>query len=183
VPWRVALALQEDGWNLRSDIIWNKSNAMPEAVNDRPTKAHEYIFLMSKSRSYYYDSDAIQEPSSGDGRERKQGANSKAMRIGKETRGAFPARRNKRTVWTVATAPYEGAHFATYPPDLIKPCILAGCRPGGIVLDPFFGSGTTGRVAEDLGRKWLGIELNEGYRDLIETRTAQTGMMFEEGAK
>lgn len=182
VPWRVALALQDDGWNLRSDIIWHKPNAMPESVNSRPTKSHEYIFLMSKSRDYYYDSIAIQERSAGEVRRRwpskKSGANSKAMRSSTEARGRFPEYRNKRSVWTVANVPYQGAHFATYPPDLIKPCILAGSRIGGIVLDPFFGSGTTGRVAEDLGRRWLGIEINEGYRTLIEQRTAQTGMVL-----
>lgn len=185
VPWRVALALQDDGWNLRSDIIWHKPNAMPESVKSRPTKAHEYIFLMSKSQSYYYDAEAIQENVTGNAHPRGTGRNSKAMRnaTGSRQNASFSSaisglveRRNKRSVWTVATSPYKGAHFATYPPELIKPCILAGSRPGGIVLDPFFGSGTTGRVAEDMGRRWLGIELNEEYRTLIEERTAQTGM-------
>ena len=154
IPWRVAFALQADGWYLRSDIIWHKPNPMPESVTDRPTKAHEYVFLMSKSPRYYYDADAIKERATND-----------------------DTGRNKRSVWTVTTRPFSGAHFACYPPDLIKPCIAAGCPEGGIVLDPFFGSGTTGMVAESLGRRWFGIELNPEYEPLIRQRTAQRGLL------
>ena len=145
IPWRVALALQADGWYLRSDIIWAKPNPMPESVMDRPTRAHEYIFLFSKSPRYYYDAGAIKEPMSKD----EQSAN-----------GA-----NKRDVWTVATQPYSGAHFATFPTKLIEPCILAGSRVGDVILDPFMGSGTSGEVALQHGRKFVGVELNEKYID------------------
>ncbi len=135
IPWRVALALQSDGWNLRSDIIWHKPNPMPENVRDRPTKAHEYVFLLSKSRQYFYDP----QPSS-------------------------------RSVWTVATKPFAAAHFATFPPELIEPCIKAGCPVGGTVLDPFGGAGTTGLVADRLQRNALLIELNPDYAELARTR-------------
>jgi len=138
IPWRVAFALQADGWYLRQDIIWHKPNPMPESVKDRCTKAHEYIFLMSKSARYYYDADAIKE----------------AVKING---------RNKRSVWTVTTARYKKAHFATFPPKLIEPCILAGCPKGGTVLDPFAGSGTTGVVALQHFRNFVGIEINEEY--------------------
>lgn len=155
IPWMVAFALRADGWYLRSDIIWQKPNAMPSSVKDRPTTAHEYVFLLSKSRRYYYDSESIRETDSG----------------------MPPLGRNRRTVWTLPTVPYKGAHFATYPPALITPCILAGCPQGGTVLDPFFGSGTTGMVAESLGRGWLGIELNPDYETLIRERTSQGGLL------
>lgn len=187
VPWRVALALQDDGWYLRSDIIWHKPNPLPESATNRPSKAHEYIFLLSRDRHYYYDNEAIKEQVSGGAHPRGQGLNPKAAAnaVGSRQNESFSAaingpveNRNKRSVWTVPSSPFSGAHFACYPPNLIKPCILAGSRPGGIVLDPFFGSGTTGRVAEDLGRHWLGIELNEEYRPLIEKRTGQVGMKF-----
>ncbi|MBI5190267.1 MAG: site-specific DNA-methyltransferase [Nitrospirae bacterium] len=140
VPWRVAFALQKDGWYLRSDIIWNKPNCQPESVKDRPTQAHEYIFLMSKSEKYHYDNLAIQEPTKNNG-----------------------GLRNRRTVWSINTEPFPDAHFATFPPDLIRPCILAGSRPGDAVLDPFFGSGTVGYVCNELGRKFIGIEINSEY--------------------
>ena len=150
VPWRLAPALQQDGWYLRSDIIWEKPNAMPESVKDRPTRCHEYVFLLSKSERYYYDYRAIRE-SNG---------------------------RNKRSVWSINTQGFSGAHFATFPPMLIQPCILAGSRPGDYVLDPFFGSGTVGIVAQDLGRQYVGIELNPDYvqmaLDRVSSLTAGT---------
>jgi DNA modification methylase len=169
IPWRVALALQADGWYLRQDIIWHKPNPMPESVSDRCTKAHEYIFLLSNSRSYYFDNDAIKEPSKypDDNRKaRSSSANKRAptkqivgIRAGSQT---YPFR-NRRSVWTVTTKSYKGAHFATFPQDLIAPCILAGAPRGGIVLDPFLGSGTTAAVASSLHRRYIGIELNPAY--------------------
>lgn len=209
VPWRAAFALQADGWYLRSDIIWNKPNPMPESVTDRPTKSHEYIFLLSKAERYYYDADAILEPVSPNTHARlsqdvQNQVGSVRANGGAKTNGTMkavgrkfdpshgnknnpsfdaamaimPDKRNKRTVWTVTTKPYSGAHFATYPPELIEPCILAGSRPGDIVFDPFFGSGTTGEVAERLGRRWIGAELNPAYEPLQKRRTAQTGMIL-----
>lgn len=147
IPWRVALALQADGWILRSDIVWDKTNAMPESVTDRPTKAHEYVFLFAKSPKYYYDAHAVKDA------------------------GIDGKPRNKRTVWSIPTQPFPGAHFATFPPALVKPCVLASTKRGGVVLDPFSGSGTTGMVAKGLGRKYVGIDLNDGYLKLsLETR-------------
>jgi len=241
IPWRVALALQADGWYLRQDIIWHKPNPMPESVRDRCTKAHEYIFLLSKGERYHYDADSISEPStsadevrydnglnghgggvshSGQGSSTRKfkvpagwdtgsGHHNAFHRKGREEEttyrtgrsgnvdrkprpgepesngsnqcGSVPwegVRRNKRSVWTVTTKPYSEAHFATYPPELIEPCILAGSRPGDIVLDPFFGSGTTGQVAERLGRQWIGIELNPEYVKLAKARTQQMGMVL-----
>jgi len=181
-PWRLAFALQADGWYLRSDIIWAKPNPMPESVKDRPTKSHEYIFLLAKSAKYYYDADAIREPSiakeSIEGfRGRKpqlilslDAAHAQTRGFHNIPRGKTYIMRNKRDVWFVATCPYPGAHFATFPPKLIEPCILAGCPIGGTVLDPFAGSGTTLAVAIRLGRNAIGIELNEGYGKLIEKR-------------
>lgn len=172
IPWRVAFALQADGWYLRQDIIWSKPNPMPESVTDRCTKAHEYIFLLAKSQRYYYDAEAVSEPAnthtgkvldnrnSGTGIAR--GLNGQADRQG-NFEPVFDGNRNRRSVWQVATMPYSGAHFATFPEELIEPCILAGSPEGGIVLDPFFGSGTTGAVSARLGRKWIGIELNPEY--------------------
>lgn len=148
IPWRVAFALQADGWYLRQDIIWNKPNPMPEPVKDRFTKAHEYIFLLSKSSRYYFDSEAMKERAAGGGV------------------------RNRRDVWTVATKPFKGAHFATFPPDLIEPCILAGCPVGGTVLDSFMGAGTTALVAERNQRRWVGCELNPEYADMALDRIA-----------
>ena len=210
MPWRLAFALQADGWYLRSDIIWHKPNPMPESCTDRPTKSHEYVFLLSKSARYYYDADAVREPHSswdgvtrdsykgGKGDERtglnlspqgavlpsgRKEAHSTGTRSGANLSSAYAGGppghaggRNKRSVWTVTTKPYSGAHFACYPPELITPCILAGCPEGGIVLDPFFGSGTTGMVAEQCGRAWFGIELNPDYGSLIDGRTAQRGL-------
>ena len=241
VPWRVALALQDAGWYLRQDIIWSKPNPMPESVRDRCTKAHEYLFLLSKSERYYFDKNAILEPCSegtharlaqnvaaqiGSGRANggaKTNGNMKAVCRGgvdqgigqrqgppgneakprksngvgwghgtdAEQRGRgrvknnasfdeamsiMPTKRNKRSVWTIATESYSEAHFATFPQALVEPCVLAGSRPGDIVFDPFMGSGTTAQVAQRLGRKWLGAELNPEYIKLQAARTRQLGL-------
>lgn len=234
IPWRVAFALQADGWYLRQDIIWHKPNPMPESVTDRCTKSHEYLFLLSKSERYYFDNEAIKEDctqnemangfrggaycnnetfdnavggkrksrgnyktpdgwdtSKGEGSARdtfKRRDSKRAAVIPGQSVGTHrpdrdesewdTAKRNKRSVWTVATRPYKEAHFATFPPALIEPCILAGSRPGDIVFDPFFGSGTTGEVAERLSRRWIGAELNPAYEPLQKRRTAQTGMVL-----
>jgi len=184
IPWRVALALQADGWILRQDIIWHKPNPMPESVRDRCTKAHEYIFLLSKSERYFFDSDAMREPCSEDmqrraakGHTRGAGGKIDASRQDADTLRGEHAKvidvsngRNRRSVWTVATKPYKGAHFATFPPALIEPCILTGSRPGDIVLDPFMGSGTTAQVALQHGRQYLGCELNPKYAELQNER-------------
>jgi len=175
IPWRVAFALQADGWYLRQDIIWHKPNPMPESVTDRCTKAHEYIFLLSKSPRYYFDSEAIKEPSvTGFVRERKR---QNGLRADQEKQGShgftscgISDTRNRRSVWTVTTKPYKGAHFATFPPDLIRPCILAGCPKDGTVLDPFGGSGTTALVALEEGRKAVLCELNTDYIALAHKR-------------
>jgi site-specific DNA-methyltransferase (adenine-specific) len=135
IPWRLAFALQRDGWYLRSDVIWNKTNCMPESVKDRPTKAHEYVFLLSKSERYFYDQSSMREPNG----------------------------RNRRTVWNIPTQPFRGAHFATFPPALIEPLIRATSSPGDFVLDPFLGSGTTALVAAQLGRRYVGVEVNADY--------------------
>ena len=193
IPWMMAFALRADGWYLRQDIIWHKPNPMPESVTDRCTKAHEYIFLMSKSQKYYYDVDAIKEEANEDSGFAKQRAkgidtwkyNNTLERIAQtgqtiesSTFGEI-GKRNKRSVWTVTTKPYAGAHFAVFPSDLIEPCILAGAPVGGIVLDPFMGSGTTAQVAQNLGRQYLGCELNPAYLDLQNIRTAQQSFGFE----
>ncbi len=184
IPWRVAFALQADGWWLRSDIIWAKPNPMPESVTDRPTKAHEYLFLLTKSANYFYDAEAIKEPQTegtlfrfGNGKAPRKpgikegGSDRKTHAFDAATPLAIlEGGRNKRSVWTVATAPYPEAHFATYPPDLIKPCIMAGTKCGDVILDPFAGSGTTGAVALELGRKAVLIELNPKYVALIRQR-------------
>lgn len=180
IPWRVALALQADGWYLRQDIIWHKPNPMPESVRDRCTKAHEYIFILTKSPKYFFDSDAIKEPSIWYGKDarsdkgniryegkRTQDTSGKNGQQGFATVTEF---RNKRSVWTITTKPFKGAHFATFPADLIEPCILAGSRIGDVVLDPFMGSGTTAMVARKLGRKYIGCELNESYGELQDAR-------------
>lgn len=177
IPWRVAFALQADGWYLRQDIIWHKPNPMPESVTDRCTKAHEYIFLLSKSPRYYFDADAIKEPSSKfekeGGRPRTQPNGLRADAAKKL--GGFQMQvvetRNRRSVWTVTTKPFAGAHFATFPPDLIEPCILAGAPVGGMVLDPFFGAGTTGLVAARTGRECWGVEINPEYTEMAAART------------
>jgi DNA modification methylase len=185
IPWMLAFALRADGWFLRQDIIWHKPNPMPESVQDRCTKAHEYIFLMSKSQKYYYDHEAIKEPLKGEPETRDKNAEgyqadySKGDRFSKGER-VFGAdgMANKRSVWSVPVKPYTGAHFAVFPSELIEPCILAGAPVGGIVLDPFMGSGTTAQVAQDLGRQYIGCELNPAYEKLQKKRTAQTSLGF-----
>lgn len=178
IPWMLAFALRADGWYLRQDIIWHKPNPMPESVQDRCTKAHEYIFLLSKSEKYYYDIEPIREPikdsNNGSIRARARTANGA---LGGDNKNNFEEREfaeikgaNKRSVWTIATRPYKGAHFATFPPDLIEPCILAGAPVGGVVLDPFMGSGTTAAVAVLNGRNYLGCELNPAYKELQDIR-------------
>ena len=187
IPWRVAFALQADGWYLRQDIIWHKPNPMPESVTDRCTKAHEYIFLLTKSERYYYDAEAINERVASSSVARlsqptlaQQGGSD---RVPGKTNGNMKAvgnveTRNRRSVWTVPTEPYKGAHFATFPPALIEPCILAGSRVGDVVIDPFMGSGTTAQVAQKLGRDWMGCELNEDYSCLQKDRTMQPALCF-----
>jgi DNA modification methylase len=220
IPWRVALALQDDGWYLRQDIIWAKPNPMPESVTDRCTKSHEYIFLLSKGPRYYFDADAIMEPIStssiarlsqdvasqaGSDRvpgktngsmkavsrrsgnlERKQRPDASDSHQGSQA-GSVPwegSMRNKRSVWNVSTKPFSEAHFATYPPDLIAPCVLAGCPQGGTVLDPFFGAGTTGMVANRLQRNCIGIELNPEYAAIAEKRLRDdAGMLININVK
>lgn len=192
IPWRVAFALQADGWYLRQDIIWSKPNAMPESVQDRCTKAHEYMFLMSKSPRYWYDAAAIAEPHATPEEQRNTKHGKNAMR-GPEAirpRGNLEPTanaaeryyreggRNRRSVWEIATAPFSEAHFATFPPALIEPCILAGCPKGGTVLDPFGGAGTTGLVADRLGRNALLIELNPEYAEIAQRRIHADAGMF-----
>jgi DNA modification methylase len=189
IPWMLAFALRAEGWYLRQDIIWHKPNPMPESVQDRCTKAHEYIFLLSKSAKYYYDCESIKERSIHAGEERSFNSPKKAMRnvdgkvsTGNEHPDALPTEiselKNKRSVWTVNPKPYSGSHFAVFPTELIEPCILAGAPIGGIVLDPFMGSGTTAQVAQDLGRQYIGCELNPAYGKLQKKRTAQTSLDF-----
>ncbi len=186
IPWRVAFALQEDGWYLRQDIIWHKPNPMPESVRDRCTKAHEYVFLFSKSPKYYFDSDAIKEDAVGAAKGAaasfKRQSSKRAVAHVNQNVGTHRAERddvyynvsrNRRSVWTIPTRPYKGAHFAVYPPKLIEPCILAGSRVGDVVFDPFAGSGTTGAVAIEHGRKAIMCELNAEYVELIKARMAQ----------
>jgi DNA modification methylase len=178
IPWRVAFALQADGWYLRQDIIWHKPNPMPESVRDRCTKAHEYIFLLSKSPRYYFDNEAIKEPAVRAG-QKAGGQGRKDHEFGKAHgdvhRGSLSGNvadtRNRRSVWTVPTRPFKGAHFATFPPDLIEPCILAGAPVGGMVIDPFGGAGTTALVSDKLGRESTLIELNPEYAALASERT------------
>lgn len=193
IPWLLAFSLRADGWYMRADIIWQKPNAMPESCKDRPTRAHEYIFLLSKSERYYYDAEAIKEPAVGfpgsqnpDARRR---GNAKTFRGGnvythdrakansatveRESHGLAlneSGKRNRRSVWTIATRPYKGAHFATFPEELVRPCILAGSRAGDTILDPFAGSGTTGEVAAQEGRDFIGIEINPNYCEMIRQR-------------
>ena len=214
IPWMVAFALRADGWYLRSDIIWSKPNPMPESVTDRPTKAHEYLFLLSKSARYYYDAAAIREPYAAstltqfdrayegeatkdyDGTGAQNPSDVKRRIVDKqrghgrrhagfndrwdamEKHGQITGGANKRSVWTVSTQPYRGAHFATFPEKLIEPCILAGSRPGDLVLDPFAGSGTTGAVSLRHGRSFVGCELNPAYIDLARTRIGNVAPMF-----
>lgn len=218
-PWRLAFALQEAGWFLRQDIIWHKPNAMPESVGDRCTKAHEYLFLLTKRARYYFDQEAIKEPTTGTAHPRGKGVNPKArqkvpagwdtcagshgsihkdgrqgktpgvnsrIHVTRSANGRAPQSRqnesfsaavaglvefrNKRSVWSIASKGYPGAHFATFPPALVRPCVLAGSRPGDTVLDPYGGSGTTAQVAQDLGRKWILVELNAEYVKLARQR-------------
>jgi DNA modification methylase len=186
IPWMLAFALRADGWYLRQDIIWHKPNPMPESVRDRCTKAHEYIFLLSKSDRYFFDNEAIREdsvdPIGSANRYKapffvgeKHEAGGYSANGAKHTGGMkeFDGKRNRRSVWTVNTKPYKGAHFATFPPALIEPCILAGSRPNDIVLDPFMGSGTTAAVAIQHGRQYLGCELNPEYGALQQERIAK----------
>lgn len=186
IPWMLAFALRADGWYLRQDIIWAKPNPMPESVKDRCTKSHEYIFLLSKSKSYYYDHEAISEPTkTKDSNVRDRDSTKLNNTPGRTRMGGLKTnnydRRNKRDVWFVSTKPFKGAHFATFPEDLIEPCVLAGCRPGGTVLDPFFGSGTTGCVALKNGRDFIGIELNPEYVEIAKRRTSSVQMQFSQG--
>jgi len=184
IPWRVAFALQADGWYLRSDIIWSKPNPMPESVTDRPTKAHEYLFLLAKSPRYFYDADAIREPHVG-----PLHSPGNKPKFGEVQRNDFgtdrmdatwgnAAGRNKRSVWEIATESYPEAHFATFPQALVEPCIKAGCPEGGTVLDPFMGSGTTALVARRLGRRSIGIELNPAYAELAAKRLSQLSLLM-----
>ena len=221
-PWRLAFALQDAGWWLRQDIIWHKPNPMPESVRDRCTKAHEYLFLLTRSEKYFYDFGAMQEPVTGNAHARGTGVNPKASPSGWDTgpgghrtlAGRYPGTgvgfgrgfdkvakprakqnesfaaavtgqvetRNRRSVWTIPTQSYEGAHFATFPEALVEPCILAGTKPGDIVFDPFMGSGTVAAVAQRLGRRWLGAELNPDYLPLQAARTRQGGLTLETAA-
>ena len=174
IPWLLAFALRKDGWYLRQDIIWHKPNPMPESVKDRCTKAHEYIFLLSKNKNYYYNNEAIKEPVKQDWgtRDRTNG------KYHNEGTGLQPhsgltksyTKKNKRSVWSVTKKPYKGKHFATFPPELIEPCIKAGSEVGDIILDPFMGSGTTAMVAKMLDRYYIGCELHEDYGNLIQER-------------
>ena len=175
IPWLLAFALRNDGWTLRQDIIWSKAGGQPESVKDRCTKSHEYIFLLTKQPKYYYNHEAIKEPSIYFGKDKRSGKGNiryDGKRTDENESGAQQSfvtineTKNKRSVWTVAPKPYSGAHFATFPPELIEPCILAGSKEGDIVLDPFMGSGTTASVAVLHNRQYLGCELNEAYNDL-----------------
>ncbi|WP_195167704.1 DNA methyltransferase [Mycobacteroides abscessus] len=198
IPWRVAFALQDDGWILRNDIIWAKPSAMPESVTDRLSGKHEYVFMFSKSRRYWFDLDAIREPHeevsvararphrADPGRSAREGApyagitGAQTMRLDQMN---HPRGRNPGDVWDIATQPFPGAHFATMPPKLAQRCIAAGCKPGGMVLDPFSGSGTTGMAAQQLGRKYVGIDLNSDYLELsLKTRLRNAALDFGEGA-
>ena len=190
IPWRVAFALQADGWYLRQDIIWHKPNPMPESVKDRCTKAHEYIFLLTKNKKYYYDHEAIKEKAVG---ERWGGNTPINMNNTKDTSNQFSGltrprkmvydKRNKRSVWKVAPKSFKGAHFAVFPPELIEPCVLAGCPKGGTVLDPFTGSGTSLMVAVQHGRHGIGIELNPEYIELAHSRIAPSVSLFSLGGQ
>lgn len=215
IPWQLAFALRADGWYLRQDIIWSKSNCMPESVRDRCTKSHEYIFLLSKSERYYFDAEAISEPITGSSTKRylqnveqQNGSEKMPNRNGRPMKAALPrfggekygddttdesrtksgktyiptARRNKRDVWTVGTSGFRGAHFAVFPEKLIEPCILAGCPKGGVVLDPFTGSGTTGVVAKRLGRHFVGIEIKPDYQKMATGRIEATTANNDETA-
>ena len=183
IPLRVAIALQEEDWYLRQDIIWHKPNPMPESVTDRCTKSHEYIFLLAKSEKYYFDMDSIKERTTEtvNGPKRfgggKYGDNAEVEARTKSGNNYKDSGwRHKRSVWTIGTPNYPLPHFATFPTSLVRPCVLAGSPPGGCVLDPFFGTGTVGEVAAEEGRDWIGIEINEEYCEIAENRTAQRGL-------
>lgn len=184
IPWRVAFALQADGWYLRSDIVWAKTNPMPESVTDRPTKSHEYLFLMAKSERYFYEADAIAEPVTRNFWNESVGPEYMTARDGRndggKRKGSGPmdGKRNKRSVWTVSTQPYADAHFATFPFKLIEPCILAGCPVGGTVLDPFAGAGTTCIVSLRNRRNFIGIELNPEYTEMATKRIEDDAPLF-----
>jgi DNA modification methylase len=185
IPWRFAFAMQARGWYLRSDIIWHKPNPMPESVTDRPTKSHEYIFLMTKSPRYYYDHEAIKEDAiwaeekrAGQGRLHYDGKRQGEKGTGQENLVSIVDKKNKRSVWQVNVKGYKEAHFATYPTELIEPCILAGSKEGDTVLDPFSGSGTTGEVALKHGRHYIGLELNPDYAAISEKRITDAVGMF-----
>ena len=173
IPWMLAFALRDDGWFLRQDIIWHKPNPMPESVRDRCTKSHEYIFLLSKNKRYYYDNEAIKEPAKDWGtRDRSNGKyhnKGTGLQPHSGLTKSYPMK-NKRSVWSVTSKPYKGAHFATFPPDLIEPCIKAGSSHNDIILDPFMGSGTTAMVARELGRHYIGCELHNDYSNLVQKR-------------
>lgn len=187
-PWRLALRLQEDGWILRQDLIWNKPNVMPESAKDRCTNCHEYIFLFSKQKKYFYDYEAVKEDAvytdirAGKGRQSYEGKKSIAASEGqlhqKKAFALVSEKRNRRSVWVVPPKTFDGAHFAVYPTELIEPCILAGCPEGGTVLDPFAGSGTTGVVADRLSRKSILIELNPDYAEMARQRIEGDAGLF-----
>ncbi len=196
MPWRVALALKRDGWILRSDIIWHKTNAMPSSVKNRPTTDHEYVFFFCKSRDYYYDIDSIREPhvtfseksrmtggrnhfskANGTPEQGKNAGNSN-LHDGRWDQAFHPKGRNRRTVWDIPLSKYRDAHFAVFPEKLVEICILAGCPQAGIVLDPFCGSGTVPLIARKLGRRFLGIDINPQYCDMAEERLRQQVMLF-----
>lgn len=179
IPWMLAFALRSQGWYLRQDIIWHKPNPMPESVTDRCTKSHEYIFLLSKSQKYYFDYEAIQEKAKYPFDNRGERGDSRRGTQMNSMSGQTGEMRNKRDVWTVNTKPCKEAHFATYPFELIKPCILAGCPENGIVLDPFMGSGTTAIVARSLNRNYLGVELNPEYIKIAHKRLEKHLGMFQ----
>ena len=187
IPWRVAFALQADGWWLRQDIIWHKPNPMPESVTDRCTKAHEYIFLLTKSAKYRFDHHAIQEPAkwsddkrAGKGRLTYDGKRQGEQGTGQEAFVAIKDMRNRRSVWTVATKPFRGAHFAVMPETLVEPCILAASQPGDTILDPFTGSGTVACVALRHDRQFIGTELNPEYVNIAQQRITNDNPMFNE---
>lgn len=181
IPWMLAFALRADGWYLRSDVIWHKPNPMPESVTDRPTKAHEYVFLLTKSERYYFDAEAIAEPVAVGNHPRtvfEASSHVPGATAHSGLRKSNTETRNARTVWSISSQPYKGAHYAVMPPALARRCVLSGCPVGGIVLDPFFGSGTVGQVCDEAGRQWCGIELNPDHENQIKARTAQAGLPF-----
>lgn len=195
MPWRVALALMDDGWILRSDIIWHKPNAMPSSVKNRPTTDHEYIFLLCKSKNYFYDADAVREPHvtfseksrmkggrSHFGRvngtpEQGKNAGNSNLHDGRWDQAFHPKGRNRRTVWEIPLSKYRDAHFAVFPERLVELCILAGCPPAGIVLDPFCGSGTAALISRKLGRRFIGIDINRQYCDMARNRLQQPSLL------